>query len=117
MFDEIRRVVGQKAAKLYSPKPHLLVYVNLAGGEPTSLYAAELHELDSWILEQVGHIPAEKRLLVTNHEAFGYFAERYGCSVVGTVVESMAQSPGRKPPEASRAGFVATGLKTSRGMK
>ncbi|MEX2644190.1 MAG: hypothetical protein WD270_12095 [Acetobacterales bacterium] len=36
---------------------------------------------------------------------------------VGTVVESMAQSPGRKPPEASRAGFVATGLKTSRGMK
>ncbi|HSK67423.1 MAG TPA: metal ABC transporter substrate-binding protein, partial [Anaerolineales bacterium] len=50
-------------------------------------YIAELHELDSWILEQVGQIPAEKRLLVTNHEAFGYFAERYGFTVVGTVVE------------------------------
>lgn len=43
-LDEIRRVVGQKAAKLYSPKPHLLVYVNLSDGEPTSLYAAALHD-------------------------------------------------------------------------
>ena len=55
-------------------------------------YAAELHELDSWILEQVGQIPAEKRLLVTNHEAFGYFAERYGFTVVGTVVESFSSN-------------------------
>ncbi|HSJ87672.1 MAG TPA: zinc ABC transporter substrate-binding protein, partial [Anaerolineales bacterium] len=34
--------------------------------------------------------PAEKRLLVTNHEAFGYFAERYGLAVVGTVIESFS---------------------------
>ncbi len=30
-------------------------------------------------------IPPERRLLVTNHESFGYFADRYGFEVVGTV--------------------------------
>jgi ABC-type Zn uptake system ZnuABC Zn-binding protein ZnuA len=29
-------------------------------------------------------------LLVTNHEAFGYFAQRYGFTVVGTVIESFS---------------------------
>ncbi|MBL8699290.1 MAG: hypothetical protein JNK67_13005 [Alphaproteobacteria bacterium] len=57
---EIRRVVEQKAAKLYSPKPHLLVYVNFSGGEPTSLYAAGLQDLfgtrfqSAWLLWQKG---------------------------------------------------------------
>lgn len=53
-------------------------------------YIAELKKLDQWIAEQVNQIPAEKRLLVTNHEAFGYFAERYGFKVVGTVIESFS---------------------------
>lgn len=53
-------------------------------------YIAELKDLDAWISEQVDQIPAEKRLLVTNHEALGYFAERYGFTVVGTVIESFS---------------------------
>ena len=53
-------------------------------------YVAELQELDTWIVEQVDQIPANKRLLVTNHEALGYFAERYGFIVVGTVIESFS---------------------------
>lgn len=53
-------------------------------------YVSELKALDSWIDEQVGQIPPENRLLVTNHEALGYFAERYGFTVVGTVVESFS---------------------------
>ncbi len=53
-------------------------------------YIAELTALDAWITDQVNQIPAEKRLLVTNHEAFGYFAERYGFTVVGTVIESFS---------------------------
>jgi len=48
-------------------------------------YRAELEELDSWIVEQVEKIPEEKRRLVTDHAAFGYFAERYGFEQVGTV--------------------------------
>lgn len=53
-------------------------------------YSAELKALDTWIVEQVHQIPIEKRLLVTNHEALGYFAERYGFTLVGTVVESFS---------------------------
>ncbi len=53
-------------------------------------YVAELQALDAWIVEQVSQIPAEQKLLVTNHEALGYFAERYGFDVVGTVVESFS---------------------------
>lgn len=53
-------------------------------------YAAELKALDVWIEQQVNQIPAGQRLLVTNHEAFGYFAERYGFEIVGTVVESFS---------------------------
>jgi len=53
-------------------------------------YIAELKDLDAWIIEQVEQVHAEKRLLVTNHEAFGYFAERYGFDIVGTVIESFS---------------------------
>lgn len=53
-------------------------------------YIAQLQELDAWIAGQVEQIPLQKRLLVTNHEALGYFAERYGFIVVGTVVESFS---------------------------
>lgn len=59
-LDEIARVVRLKAAKRYSPKPNLLVYVNLSAGEPTSLYAWGLSEQfeesfeSAWLLWQSG---------------------------------------------------------------
>jgi ABC-type Zn uptake system ZnuABC Zn-binding protein ZnuA len=53
-------------------------------------YIAQLKTLDSWIQEQVGQIPAEKRLLITNHESLGYFAKRYGFTVAGTVIKSFS---------------------------
>ena len=53
-------------------------------------YTAELKALDAWILGQVNQIPAERRLLVTNHEALDYLAERYGFTVVGTVIKSFS---------------------------
>ena len=56
----------------------------------TETYVTELKSLDAWIVEQVNQIPAEKRLLVTNHEAFGYFAARYGFTIAGTVIESFS---------------------------
>lgn len=53
-------------------------------------YIEQLKTLDSWIQEQAGQVPAEKRLLITNHESLGYFAERYGFKVAGTVIESFS---------------------------
>ena len=53
-------------------------------------YIQQLKNLDTWINEQVTQLPPSRKLLVTNHEAFGYFAERYGFRVVGTVIESFS---------------------------
>jgi len=55
-------------------------------------YIIQLKELDGWIKTQVEQIPSEKRLLVTNHEALGYFAERYGFEVVGSVIPSFSSN-------------------------
>jgi ABC-type Zn uptake system ZnuABC Zn-binding protein ZnuA len=53
-------------------------------------YVAQLKQLDEWIVQQVDQIPAEQRLLVTNHEEFGYFAARYGLEIVGAVIPSVS---------------------------
>ena len=53
-------------------------------------YIAQLEELDKWITEQVQQVPQERRLLVTNHESFGYFADRYGFKIVGAIVPSIS---------------------------
>ena len=53
-------------------------------------YIAQLQELDSWIAQQTQSIPAEHRQIVTNHESFGYFADRYGFTIIGTVVPSVS---------------------------
>jgi ABC-type Zn uptake system ZnuABC Zn-binding protein ZnuA len=48
-------------------------------------YEQKLRDLDSWTKSRVATIPPARRLLVTNHESFGHFADRYGFRVVGTV--------------------------------
>lgn len=67
-------------------------------------YIAELQSLDTWIVEQVAQVPTERRLLVTNHEALGYFAERYGFTVVGALLESV--SSGASPSAAQMAEII-----------
>lgn len=44
---------------------------------------AELQELDAWVTARILEIPEEHRVMVTAHDAFGYFGERYGIEVVG----------------------------------
>jgi len=53
-------------------------------------YVAALAELEAYAEAQLANIPAENRFLVTNHDAFGYFAEEYGFTVLGTVIPSMS---------------------------
>lgn len=43
----------------------------------------ELGELDAWVKAQIETIPEERRVLVTAHDAFGYFGRRYGMEVFG----------------------------------
>lgn len=53
-------------------------------------YAGQLDELDAFIRAQVARIPAERRKLVTDHDAFGYFADRYGFRVIGAVIPALS---------------------------
>ena len=41
------------------------------------LYQGQLRLLDGWIQKQVNAIPESCRVLVTHHDAFGYFCKRY----------------------------------------
>nr|MBC7245265.1 zinc ABC transporter substrate-binding protein [Chloroflexota bacterium] len=67
-------------------------------------YVTQLKELDAWIAEQIAQIPPQRRLLVTNHESFGYFADRYGLRIVGTVIPSV--STGASPSARQLARLV-----------
>jgi ABC-type Zn uptake system ZnuABC Zn-binding protein ZnuA/ABC-type Mn2+/Zn2+ transport system permease subunit len=51
-------------------------------------YLAKLRALDRGIARCMDTVPPAKRKLVTDHDAFGYFADRYGIEVVGAVVPS-----------------------------
>lgn len=51
-------------------------------------YLAKLKELDRGIARCMRAVPANRRKLVTDHDAFGYFANRYGIDVVGAVIPS-----------------------------
>jgi zinc/manganese transport system substrate-binding protein len=49
-------------------------------------YADELRAVDDTIKSILSTVPAADRKLVTNHDALGYFAARYGFGVVGVVI-------------------------------
>jgi zinc/manganese transport system substrate-binding protein len=52
-------------------------------------YLRRLRALDAAIAACVNRVPPAKRKLVTDHDAFGYLADRYGIEVVGTVIPSL----------------------------
>ena len=49
-----------------------------------------LRGLDDRIAACVARVPPAKRTIVTTHDALGYFADRYGVSVVGAVIPSLS---------------------------
>lgn len=53
-----------------------------------SAYVGELQDLDAQVAAQLAEIPEADRVLITNHEVFGYFAERYDFEVIATVIPS-----------------------------
>jgi ABC-type Zn uptake system ZnuABC Zn-binding protein ZnuA len=51
-------------------------------------YLWRLRELDAGIARCLDAIPRAQRKLVTDHDAFGYFARRYGIDVIGAIIPS-----------------------------
>lgn len=54
-------------------------------------YIGQLQALDKWVFEQVGTLPEARRKLVTAHDTFGYFADRYGFEVIGTLLPTTTE--------------------------
>jgi ABC-type Zn uptake system ZnuABC Zn-binding protein ZnuA len=63
-------------------------------------YKAEIAKVDRTIARCMASIPAERRKLVTNHDAFGFFAARYDIEVLGSII------PGRSTSAQPSAGDV-----------
>lgn len=60
--------------------------------ESASAYIAELEALDAEVEQQLSSISDDRRVLITNHEVFGYFADRYDFEVAGAVIPSGSTS-------------------------
>lgn len=70
-----------------------LIAQEMAGIDPTvdwaeraDSYAGELEAADRRIQAALETVSAGRRLLVTNHDSLGYFADRYGFEVIGVVI-------------------------------
>ena len=53
--------------------------------ENAAAYNRELDDLHAWIEEQVSVLDEDHRVLVTSHDSFQYFAQRYGFEVAGAI--------------------------------
>ncbi|MEU0077565.1 zinc ABC transporter substrate-binding protein AztC [Micromonospora tulbaghiae] len=56
--------------------------------ERADAYAKKLAELDTDLARRFAAIPAQRRVLVTNHHVFGYLADRYDFRVIGAIIPS-----------------------------
>jgi zinc/manganese transport system substrate-binding protein len=84
-----------------------LVTVGVAEAqELTAAYQAEIDATQAEIVATLDPIPSNRRLLVTNHDAFGYFADRYGFEVIGTIIPG--GSTLAEPSSAEIAALVET---------
>lgn len=60
------------------------------------LYLEQLDELQAYVEQQIALIPPESRVLITAHDAFGYFGRRYGFEVRGLQGVSTAAEAGAR---------------------
>jgi zinc/manganese transport system substrate-binding protein len=49
-----------------------------------------LDELNTQIEAEVAELPQDSRKLVTGHASMGYFAQRYGFTVIGAIIPSLS---------------------------
>jgi manganese/zinc/iron transport system substrate-binding protein len=70
-----------------------------------SAYLAQLEELHQYVLSQAETIPAEKRVIITAHDAFSYFGRAYGFEVRGLQGISTESQAGTADVQAL-AGFI-----------
>ena len=55
-------------------------------------YIEALQVLDTWVVAQAQSLPASRRKLVTSHDSLGYFAKRYGFTIVGAALGTSTEA-------------------------
>jgi len=67
-------------------------------------YAAAIRRMDAANRRLIATVPRADRKLVTNHDAFSYFAAHYGITVVGSVIQSLSSAA--EPSAQEVAGLI-----------
>lgn len=79
--------------------------------ENNSNYQKELSELDKYIRTKIESLAQEKRILVTAHDAFGYFGKEYGFQVLGLQGISTSTEAGVKDVQRLRNFIIENEIK------
>lgn len=56
-------------------------------------YDAQIAQTDTWVKDQFKDIPKDQRLVITSHDAFGYFADAYGLTILAPEGISTESAP------------------------
>ena len=125
--DERIKTLGSQDAE-GAPDPHCWFDVNyfkvyaqracdaLVQADPThaqgykaraAAYIDELDKLDEYVVQQLGTIPQDKRVILTSHDAFNYYGHRYGVKVLAVIGISTDQQP--KPQDIAALEAQVTG--------
>ena len=83
LFERAATALGDRLARI-DPRHAAAYRANAAR------YVAAIARMDRANRALIATVPAGQRLLVTNHDAFGYFAAHYGLTVVGSVVPALS---------------------------
>ncbi|WP_431727073.1 zinc ABC transporter substrate-binding protein AztC [Verrucosispora sp. TAA-831] len=93
------------------------IVAHVDGVDPDALrqraeaYAKRVGELDATVAARFAGVPAQRRVLVTNHHVFGYLAARYDLTVVGAIIPSGTTLAS---PSASDLASLVTAIETHR---
>ena len=98
------KIVRDELVKL-SPSDKTAFTANASG------YLAKMETLDAWVKSKVAELPRDKRKLVTNHDAFGYFAREYNFTVMPIAGLSKNNQPGSKKTAEVIQAIKAAGVK------
>lgn len=100
--DNDKIMVDNIAAALGRVDPTNTIYYQ----DNATNYADVLDRTKTQVQEIIAEIPRNDRKLVTNHDAFGYFANAFGLEVVGAVIPSI--STGSEPSAQDTADLLDT---------
>lgn len=65
-------------------------------GERAAKLDTELAALDAWVKTEIATVPADKRRVITTHDAFGYFADAYQVTFLAPTGFSTDDEPSAK---------------------